>query len=340
MRLSSLIVVTTLFFNITSACADNWFGSIKGEGGYYRARSSSVVSHSDIFSAFQGLIRYKNALNSHEWLTELRVRPEFYGLQNTITVLKFSARGQFQQRFPKFHLGLALSSRKNFYVNNNLDFDFSIFKIGGDLVWFYRPKTFFQVSANYFYRDLNSGVYNTLDAVMITVKLYRSFSPFGKIGAGAYIEKFKITNDVPPFFQFGLTENDGWRYGPEISLSYSRHFVININYHFLLHDSDLAQDLDNEQWIQLMLGKLLSPRWSIFFLADYYFRHFPIQPVLNNWLVYVPIDNENSFYLKVEYDIQKKISLFTNLGFSKENLVYQNLDLSGFKGTIGLGLTR
>lgn len=340
MKFSFLIVVTSLFFNITNAYAGNWFGSIKGETGYYQASGSSVVRHSDAFSAFQGLIKFKNALNNHEWLAELRARPEFYGLQNTISVLNFSARGQFQQQFPKFHLGFSVSSKKNFYYGNGGDFDFSIFKIGGDLLWFYRPKTVFQISANYFYRDLNSGVYNTLDAVTLAAKVYRSFSPFGKIGAGAYVEKFRITNDIPPFFQFGLNENSGWRYGPEISFSYSRHFVINIDYHFLVHDSDLAQDLDNEQWIQLLLGKLLSPRWSIFFLADYYFRSFFTPPDGNNRLVYVPIDNESSFHLKVAYDIRKEISLFLNLGFSKENLVYQNLDLSGFKGTVGFEFKR
>ena len=299
-----------------------------------------MVSHSDIFTAFQGLIRYKNALDSHEWLAELGLKPEFYGFQNTIALLKLSARGQFQQRFSKFHLVFAVSSRKNFYFNNDLDFDFSIFKISSDLLWFYRPKTFFQISANYFYRDLNSGIYSTLDAVTFAAKIYYSFSPFGKMGGGTYIEKFKVRNHIPFFVPSGMNENGGWRYGPEISLSYSRHFVTNINYHFLFHDSDLAQDLDNEQWIQLLLGKLLSPRWSIFFLADYYFRHFSIPPDLNNRLVYVPIDNESSLYLKVEYDIQKEISLFMNLGFSKENLVYENLDLSGFRGTIGLGFTR
>jgi hypothetical protein len=340
MKFYSLVVVTALFFNITSAHAENWYGTIKGETGYYRASGSSVQSHSDIFSAFQGLIRYKNALDSHEWLAEIRLKPEFYGFQNTIALLKFSARGQFQQRFSKFHLTLAVSSRKNFYFNNNLDFDFSIFKVDSDLLWFYRTKTFFQISANYFYRDLSGGVYSRLDAVTITGKIYRSFSPFGKIGAGAYVEKFEIANDIPSFIQFGLDRNSGWRYGPEVSFSYSRHFVVNINYHFLLHDSGLTQDLDNEQWVQLLLGKLLSPRWSIFFLADYYFRHFPIPPDPNNRLVYVPIDNESSVYLKVEYDIQKEISIFMNLGFSKENLVYENLDLSGFKGTIGLGFTR
>jgi hypothetical protein len=228
-----------------------------------------------------------------------------------------------------------LSSQKNFYLNN-IELDFSIFKLNSNLLWFYKRKTFFQISANYFYRDLNNGFSNSLDAVTLISKIYYSFSPFGKIGAGAYTEKFKIKSDITTFFRFGAAQNSGWRFGPEVSFNYSRHFVVNINYHFLFHKSDLEQDPDNEQWIQLLLGKLLSSRWSIFFLADYYFRHFPEQPDFDNQLIYLPIDNENNFYLKLEYDITKETALFFNFGFSKENLVYQNLNLSGFRGTAGM----
>ena len=316
----------------------NW--SIKGEAGFYRASGSSLLKQTDLVSQLQGLIKYKQNQNNHNWLFELKTRPEFYGLQNSITILKLSGKGQYQQRFSKFRLGFTLFSQKNFYLNNNIDLNFSIFKLNSNLLWFYKRRTFFQLSANYFYRDLNNEFRNSLDAVMLMGKIYYSFSPFGKIGIGAYTEKFKIESDITTFFQFGANENAGWRFGPEVSFNYSRHFVVNFNYHFLFHESDLEQDPDNEQWIQLLLGKLLSYRWSIFFLADYYFRHFPTQPDFNNQLIYLPIDNENNFYLKLAFDVKKEIALFLNLGYSKENLVYQNLNLSGFKGTVGVQIKK
>jgi len=332
------LVPIFLILLLTNAKANdnplNW--SIKGEAGYYHASGSSLLKQTDLISQFQGLIKYKENKNNHNWFIELKTRPEFYGLQNNLTILKLYGKGQYQHRFSKFHFSFTLSSQKNFYLNNNLNLDFSIFKLNSNLLWFYKRKTLVQLSANYFYRDLNNGFSNSLDAVTLIGKIYQSFSPFGKIGLGAYTEKFKIECDITTFFQLGADQNSGWRFGPEVSFNYSRHFVVNINYHFLFHESDLNQDPDNEQWIQLLLGKLLSSRWSIFFLGDYYFRHFPEQPDFNNQLIYLPIDNENNFYLKLAYDINKEMTLFLNMGYSKENLVYQNLNLSGFKGTVGV----
>ena len=326
-----------LLFLLTNAKADdnplNW--SIKGEAGYYHASGSSLLKQTDLISQFQGLIKYSENNINNNWLIELKARPEFYGLSNNITILKLSGKGQYQHRFSKFLLSFTLSSQKNFYLNN-IDLNFSIFKLNSNLLWFYKRKTFFQFSADYFYRDLNNGFSNSLDAITLIGKIYQSFSPFGKIGMGVYTEKFKIESDVTNFFQFGADQNSGWRFGPEVSLNYSRHFVVNINYHFLFHESDLAEDPDNEQWIQFLLGKLLSPRWSIFFLADYYFRHFHNQPDFDNQLIYMPIDNENNFYLKLAYDVNKEMTFFLNVGYSKENLVYQNLNLSGYKGTVGV----
>jgi hypothetical protein len=339
MKFLSLILPVILIANVKAN--DNpldW--SFKAEGGYYRASGSSLLKQSDLISQFQGAVRYKQNENNSNWLFELKARPEFYGLDNDITILKMSGRGQYQHRFSKFHLSVALFSQKNFYLNNNIDLNFSIFKISSSLLWLYKRRTFFQFSANYFYRDLNNGFSSSLDAVSLIGKIYKSISPHGKIGIGVYAERFKIQSDISTFFRFGADQNSGWRFGPEVSFNYSRHFVININSHFLFHESDLAEDPDNEQWIQVLLGKLLSSRWSIFLLADYYLRHFPDQPDFDNQLIYLPIDNENNFYLKLEYGISKEIDLFFNLGFSKENLVYQNLNLSGFRGTVGIKIDK
>ena len=340
MKLFFLIFIIWILNSTVKANENPLSWSMKGEAGYYHASGSSFLKQTDLISQFQGLIKYKQNQNNHNWLFELKTRPEFYGLRNNITIFKLSGKGQYQQQFSKFHLSFTLSSQKNFYLDNNLDLNFSIFKLNSNLLWFYKRRTFFQLSANYFYRDLNNGFSNSLDAVTLIGKIYYSFSPFGKISIGAYTEKFKIDSDITTFFQFGADQNNGWRFGPEVSFNYSRHFVVNFNYHFLFHESDLDQDPDNEQWIQLLLGKLLSPRWSIFFLADYYFRHFSTQPDFNNQLIYLPIDNENNFYLKLAFDVKKETTLFLNLGFSKENLVYQNLNLSGFKGTVGVQIKK
>ena len=334
-----LISLSLLLTNVIAGANPlDW--SVKGEAGYYRASGSSLLMQSDLVSQFQGLLRYRQNESSHNWLFELKARPEFYGLSDNITILKMSGRGKYQHRFSKFHVSFALSSRKNYYLNNNIDLDFGIFKLSSSLMWFYKRRTFFQFSANYFYRDLNNGFSNSLDAINLIAKVYKSYSRYGKFGVGAYAEKFQIESDIASSLHFPTAHNSGWRFGPEVSSSYSHHFVVNFNYHYLFHKSDLDQDPDGEQWIQLLLGKLFSSRWSIFFLADYYFRHFPNEPDFDNQLIYLPIDNENNFYLKLEYEMNKTANLFFNFGYSKENLVYENLNLSGFKGTFGLELQK
>lgn len=306
--------------------------SIGAEAGYYHASGSSLLKQTEFVSQFRGILRYKANNKNHDWLTELRLRPEFYGWQDSFTIWKFAGKGQYQHRFSKIHLTASLSLRRNWYFSQTVNPDFTVFKISGGLIWFYKRRTFFRISAGGFYRDLNDGFGNSLEAVTLTGKIYHSFSRFGRIGAGAYLEKFQI--------EAGRNTNAGWRTGPQVSLDYSRHVVVNINYHFLFHRSDLAEDPGNEHWIQFLFGKLLSRRWSVFLLADYYFRHFPDPPDSNNPLIYLPIDNENSFYLKLEYDAKTNMTLFLNLGFSKENLIYQDLNLSGFKGTVGVEVAK
>jgi hypothetical protein len=336
MKLNSALFIAFLVCHSSTIKASHFDWKIQGEAGYYRASNSSVFNTNDLITRFEGLLTYKKQYHKHSWFLEFRTASELYGIENATTALKFSGKGQFQQRFSKLSVNFFLHGRKYFYNNNLLGLTFNIFQISGNSYWFFHKRRFLFFSFNYFYRDLENNTDNSLDAIVFTGKLYHSFLPFGKISAGIYLENFQVGSasflGIPEI----ITKNVGWRFGPEIGLDYSQKVVININYRVLWHRSDLISNTSWEQWIRLLFGKLISRKWSIFFLVDYYFRDFPQPEGENLNLLYSPIENENRIYLKLEHDLQKRWSVFLKIGYIKDNLIYDNFSLSGLQTTVGL----
>jgi len=336
MKLNSILFIAFLLCHYSTITASPVDWRIQGEAGYYRASNSSVSSTNDLITRFEGLLAYKKGYNRHSWFLEFRTASEFYGIENITTALKFSGKGQFQQRFSKVSINFYLHGRKYFYNNDFLGLTFNVFQISGNTFWFFHSKRFLVLSVNYFYRDLENNTDNSLDAVVLTGKLYNSFSPFGKISAGIYTENFQVGSASFLGIPDMMIKNVGWRFGPEIGLDYNHKVVINLNYRVLWHQSDLISNTSWEQWIRLLFGKLLSRKWSLFFLIDYYFRDFP-QPERDNFnLLYSPIENENRIYLNLEHNIRKKWSIFLKIGYIKDNLIYDNFSLSGLQSTVGL----
>ena len=88
--------------------------------------------------------------------------------------------------------------------------------------------------------------------------------------------------------------------------------------------------------MRFVFGKILSPRWSLFMLADFYFRNNDSQPDINPNLLYTPLSNQNRFYVKLGNELNRQVDLFLKIGYINEDLVYDGLTFSGWRGTVGL----
>lgn len=268
---------------------------------------------------------------------QLRFAPEFYGMQNGSSVVRLGGRAQYNQSFSKFHINLLLNSRKYLYNNNlNSNLTFDTFQLGGNLILKLQGQRFLSFRVEYFYRDLEYSTDNQLDAAVIAGSYHKSFSRFGRIMGGAYLERFRVDNPGFVGMSGRLSENEGWRLGPEFAIEYSCRLVASLNYRFLWHQSDLVGNTSWEQWVRFLFGKMLSRRWSVFFLIDYYFRDFPSVSSDNSFLLYSPLENENRIYLNIAHDLKKNLSLFLKVGYLRDNLIFRSLSLSGLRATLGV----
>ncbi|MCC7431710.1 hypothetical protein IT568_12775 [bacterium] len=284
-------------------------------------------SQTDGIYKFSGEIKYKVQKQNNEWIVKSQLRPEFYGL-NTQT-LKILTSANYKHKKASSETEGILVFRKYFYSTSDGNFYYNIFELGTN---YFQVMDFanLNLGLNYVYRDLNDKINNSFDAIFIECKLLKEVSPYNSINFGVYAENFKIRNQ-----DLSKEKNFGYRLGIETGFSYSKFLAFSSDYRLILHKDEVTK-LSCEHWLRLLLGKTFSEKWATFFLVDYYFRDFRREKNTNSNLYYNSIDNEKRFYLKFDYHFSKKLEIYSKFGFLRENLVYKNLSLSGWNGSLGI----
>lgn len=332
------LLLTISFMN--KAAAGDLKYKISGEGGVSRFAISTFAEDTYLLARFEGTLRYAQSARRNSWYIQGRLRPEIYFAESSPTAIIFNFKGAYLQRHAKFHWSVNVEAEKQRIAYDVVDITFDIFQLGGQGIWFYRPGAIFSMTINYAYRDLNSRLDHSLDAAFASVDWFPFFTLTKKISIGAYLENFHISR----LQGFAITGNEfrnrGWRYGPEFSLEYQKKFVISGNYRFLLHQSDLTNATAYEHWVRLLLGRILSPKWSAFFLIDYFFRDYFLPEGVDSNLLYAPLNTQNNIYFKLEREMNPAADLFFRLGYLNENLIYQDLTFSGWRVTAGLEWSR
>jgi hypothetical protein len=170
-----------------------------------------------------------------------------------------------------------------------------------------------------------------MDMILLDVEIvHRIFGNAG-FGYGIYTEHFVLSNS------FEDMKNEGWRIGPHINFNYLKSFLINFDYRFLFHLSEITKSPSYEHWIRFVAGKLLTEKWSVFFMTDYYFRKYTIGKNLNNPYIslYTPINEDNRIYLKLAYSLLDFLEAYVKTGYFRENL-YNNYSFDGWNFLVGL----
>lgn len=337
---SSILAFFLLAISFPNNAAGDLKYKISGEGGVSRFAVSSFAEDTYFLARFEGTLRYVQSTRRNSWYIQGRLRPEIYLAESSPTAIIFNFKGAFLQRHSKFHWSVNVEAEKQRIAYGIVDITFDIFQLGGQGTWFYRPAAIFSMDINYAYRDLNSRLDHSLDVAFASVDWFPCFTLAKKISIGAYLENFHISR-LQGFSAAGNEfRNRGWRYGPEFSLEYQKKFVISGNYRFLLHQSDLTSSTSYEHWVRLLLGRILSPRWSAFFLMDYFFRDYSLPKGVDSNLLYAPLNTQNNIYFKLEREMSPAADLFFRIGYLNENLVYQDLTFSGWRVTVGLEWSR
>lgn len=308
---------------------------LSGETGYFDGSGFDISDRNHLAYRLDAQLNYKFTRQNNIWDLRIRARPRFYGLDDLTSIVKYSADGQYWNVSDKLNWGLSLSRHFYTYSNPGFDVDFDIFQLQGTLVWNYKRRSSLALSFGYFYRDLIASIRNDLDALVIEAKTIRSRSRFSLFSIGAYAERFFINNDRPVVFTQERIENSGWRAGPSVSYEFQRHFLLRLQYRYLNHQSRVSEDLDAEHWFRILWGKILSSRWTLFFLTDFYYRHGQETGDEIVYHTYTSLNTESSLYGKLEYQLDKRTALFVKIEYTRDDVQFQRLSLSSRQITLG-----
>lgn len=309
------------------------------EGGYYQSTSKSftVSGQKDLTAHFDGEVGYKYRNDNNTLSLKLRARPEIYGVKNNLKILKLRTAASYYLGNSKANWGFNLIGQQNNYSGRdvNLHFQDLIFVIESLM----NINDNFSTRSNlgYGYQRISNDVNQKMNLMFIDAEIIQAILKNVRIGYGIYTERFFLNNN----YNIKDTDNKGWRLGPHISFDYLKSFLVNLDYRYLFHISDITQSPSYEHWIRLVAGKLITENWSVFILTDYYFRKYTIEKNLENpyLFLYTPINEDNRIYMKIGYDLSELWEIYFKTGYFRENL-YNNYSFTGWNFLFGFEFER
>jgi len=315
---------------------------INGEFGYYKSTGEESFKQDDVLTRLDGSAKYNYEDEKRNASLQLRGRPEFYRFKNSIASVKIKAEGNFSQDEENLIWGANLSQQKNIFNGRGLKIDYDILLASAQTQWFIEDENSFQANFGYAFQNINNGGNYKLDLFFFDLLLLNSADRYFKYGYGIYVERFLI-NNVLNVIKEGLNSeiklmSNGWRYGPELSLSFLRSLIITADYRFLIHESKFTKNLSYEHWIRFVAGTIFLNDWSVFVLADYYTRKFRLSGSSIDSInpLYTPLNLENRVYLKLSNTVTQNFEVYSKMGYFKDNLYENELSIEGWNLLLGV----
>lgn len=336
-RIFSILSPLIIFSSFTYSQID-W--RINSEVGFFRSSGYGLLREESLITRFDGLFRYRYEEDKRNASLSLRVRPEFFTSDNPINSVKIKGEVDYFQVENNFNWGLNISRQKNFFNDILFDFTYDVFVAAGNLTLFARDNFTLNTSAGYAYQTIKGDEEYNLDLYFTDIKMFSPLSNNLKFGYGFYLEKFFVKNKIDLQNFSSVYKNDGYRAGPQLSINYFRNYVLNIEYRFLLHDSEFIDYFSYEHWIRFVAGKIFFSDWSAFLLVDYNSFFFKKG---DNYIegvtpLYTPLNLENRIYLKMAYDIDSNLEVYAKGGYFKDNLYEDTFTLEGWNVMFGIEL--
>ena len=329
-----------MFFSSICYPQINW--RINSEIGLFKSSGDGILKKEDLLTRFDGFLEYEYDTDIRNVSVSLRVRPEFYSFKSPVNSIKIKAEGNYFQAEENFNWGLNLTRQINFFNNDVADFTYDIFTLTGNGTWFYFDKLSINTNAGYAYQIIKNDEEYNVDLIFIDCKLLDQTSANTKFGYGFYLERFFITNEILLQGTKTGNENDGWRFGPQVSFNYLKEFIVSVDYKFLMQDSRFTKYFSYEHLIRFIAGKIFFTDWSVFLLVDY--NSFFLKKA-DNYIervtpLYTSLNLENRISLKIAYELSSNIEVYTKSGYFKDNLYEDKFSLEGWNATIGIELSR
>jgi len=337
----SLTTALYLFLFVSSSSAQLSY-QLNPEFGIYNSSSSFLQKESGLLIRIEGKLSYLYETENSSASLNVKARPELFGINKLLTSFKFKVGGEYERHEETFDWGLNLTRQLNEITNNNVHINYDIFSLQGHAT--FSPFEDFPITSiiGYAYQDVSSGSQQNLDLLFLDAKANHIFSPYSGLGYGLYFEKFSIETKQDNNYQNKIGRNSGYRIGPEIEFNLVKEFLINLQYSFLFHESDVTSFPSYEQCIKLVAGKILFQDVSAFILINFYLREYKDASSSADKLsiLYTPINQENFINLKTTYDLSETLNVYLKGGYFKENLIYNNYTFEGWNFVVGIEISK
>ncbi|MBL7959542.1 hypothetical protein JNL27_04810 [bacterium] len=318
----------------TELHAGGWEWKLGTEGGYFQAEEDLNSSKIKYIAALSGSARYNRTFGMNSYLLQFRLRPELYGPQRNNYTINASAAGQYLRKWGDFDLSTGMTVRKQNYHLHSDRLDISTFQMFGSVSWFFAKKFSSELEGRYDNAVLSGNARNIISSWSASPKLRFLFSNYGSVSAGMLVESFSAhTNDV----FFTSRSSTGWRLGPEFAIDYSRNWLISIHYLPSKRFYNSSNEAHMEQEINIVAGKDISAHWSVFILADYYFRDIDSSA---SRVVYTHTNYENRIHAKLVYSWKKCYAAYFKLAYTKNELINEKIAWSGTQVSVGIEIQK
>ena len=300
------------------------------ENGYFR----SDILGDRLLIRMIGRLAYTKKFENNYINIKGRISPEFYGLSLDASAFKLGGEINLGGRLKSFHWQTSISSRNYYYRSDRFnDVTFNIFQLGFTVNRTISNKVSMGGLIDYFYRDNAEQPRNEIDSYRITFSGIYRLNQSNLVSFDLAFERFVINRAVTIYT---INNNEGIRMGPAIKYNHRSSHLFNMSYVLMHHNSDLFGQEYWEHRIHLLWGRYLIKKWSVFLFANYLFRpdQHPEETLIE--LTYTSANNETGYHFKLGHDFSKLAELYLKIGYTKDELLYQNTDLAGWQYLIGV----
>ena len=299
---------------------------LTAEGGTHQFKNQG----SEALLRFSAAFQFKQQFHQHFLHFQARLIPEIIGLNSSASSLKFGGHLRTGHTYPKGGWEAGLRAKNYYYqldANNSVYFAVADFGLSG----FYRQQgsAFYFGRINYIYRDLDTQPANHLDSFRSAGGLMFNFRSKIRLQVLFDLERFRIS--APQQKRI----NNGWRAGPEINFHFRTKIFFHFSLRFLYHSSKLSPKAGREIQTEIVFGKFIVPRLSLFAYLNYHLIKRP-KTTIPEELLYSTIENENWYYVKLEFEPVKRFAFYTKAGYFRDVLPESRGTLSGLQILFGV----
>lgn len=320
------LILFALVFSSSFLFSNNLKIKFAAEGGLHRYEEET----NDPIFRLNANVSYKNQFEKQYLHLNARLTPEMLGSFEDALAVKFSTHTETGRSFQKGSWNALLRSKNYFYqINQNETVYFTIADFGVSGYYLMQKDIYYYAQFNYLYRDVDTQPANQLDALHSAGGIFYNGIERTRIQFLMELENFKIKSRNQEML------NRGWRIGPQLEYKYQSRILFRTTLHYLFHFSDLSPNKQQEFRVQIVVGKFLSKKLSLFAYIDYR-NLIDKQLDIPLELRYTAIQNENWYYLKLEYEPVKKLGIYLKAGYFRDLLPEDQGTFSGMQTLIGI----